>query len=79
MGQIHQKYLSDVRVFGCLKCQTHLATLSGMLSRVRPTGVFIFHIQLVSPLGFLILRIASRPSPDNMDGRIYLIMCKFRA
>lgn len=34
MGQIHHKYLSDVRVFGCLKCHTHLATISSMLSRV---------------------------------------------
>lgn len=33
MGQIHHKYLSDVRVFGCLKCHTHLATISSMLSR----------------------------------------------
>lgn len=35
MGQIHHKYLSDVRVFGCSTCHTHLATLSSMLSRVR--------------------------------------------
>lgn len=35
MGQIHLKYLSDVRIFGCLKCHAHLATLSSMLSRVR--------------------------------------------
>ncbi|KAF9520528.1 hypothetical protein BS47DRAFT_1286992 [Hydnum rufescens UP504] len=33
MGQTHQKFLSDIRVFGCSKCHTHLATMSSMLSR----------------------------------------------
>lgn len=74
MGQIHQKYLSDVRVFGCLKCQTHLATLSSMLSRVRCVSHWGFHLNL-PPIAFS--GFESRPSLVNMAVHICLIMCEF--
>ncbi|KAF8528067.1 yippee-like protein [Hysterangium stoloniferum] len=33
MGWVHREYLSSVRIFGCLHCRTHLATIESMMSR----------------------------------------------
>lgn len=36
MGRTNRKYLSSSRVFGCVKCRTHLTTVDLMISRVCP-------------------------------------------
>jgi len=33
MGWVHREYLSATRIFGCLTCRTHLATIDAMVSR----------------------------------------------
>lgn len=33
MGRTNRKYLSSSRVFGCVKCRTHLTTVDSMISR----------------------------------------------
>ena len=71
MGLVHQKFLSDIRVFGCSKCHTHLATMSSMLSRVS-------HIILQGWwLGAcLILVHLHRLSPVSMGEHIFLTSCR---
>ncbi len=35
MGMSYRRYLSGARIYGCLTCKTHLATIHSMISRVR--------------------------------------------
>lgn len=34
MGMSHRQYLVGQRIYGCMKCKTHLATIHSMMSRV---------------------------------------------
>ncbi len=36
MGMRYRQYLAGARIYGCLACKTHLATIHCMVSRVRP-------------------------------------------
>ena len=75
MGMKFRQYLAGERVFGCLQCRTHLASIHSMISRVCTITLFLL---ASTPLIVIIGHALSRPSMGNMAKHTFLILCEWR-